>query len=754
MRQPLMTLPDCAMRLDDTPEGRRSLDAILAPRSAAVIGAIEEPESIGQMILKNLSDRPFLGSVYPVGSRYASIPVGLLHTRSFELKSYPRIAEVPESIDLAVIAVPAPLVPEIVGQCVDVGVRGAIITSARSRGAGAEDVAWEREILAEARRGRLRFLGPDSFGVMCPFLGLNATPADAMAQPGHVAFLSQSRALCSAVLDWSLRERIGFSALVSVGSMLDVGWGDLIGHLGDDPRTTSIIIYMEAIDDPRSLLSAAQAVAPRKPIIVLKSGRPASPAEGDEVLDAAFRRCGVLRVRRLSELFAMAEVLAKQPRPRGPRLTIVTNGDGPGVLAADALVANGGVLAPLALRPSRRSTRGCRPKHPATTRSTCSKTPTTTASPAPSRAAAADPNTDGLLVILTPHPMADATSIAERLRRLDLPEGKPILASWMGGAQVLAGEDLLNRAGICTFEYPDTAARAFCYLWKYSDNLRAMDETLAATAATDADTPAPDLEAAVAIARAVQRSGRTLLDVVESLRLLATYGLPTLPTSAASSAEEAVCLARAFDSPVALRTLTDPLASLAVAHGVRRDLADAESIRCAYSTLETLVRQKAGPDHFRGVIVQPMIEHEGYKLFAGSRTDPQFGPVLLFGFGGRLSEVFKDRSIALPPLTPTLARRMMERTRIYQALKGEHGRAPVALASLERFLVRLGRLVIEQPWIKQIDINPLFASPERLLALDARVVTWGSEVPEDQRPRPALWPEPVLGPTGDERPTL
>jgi acetyltransferase len=724
-----MTAPKQANKIDRTREDERALDVILAPRSVAVIGGAEGPDSVGCAILENLIGSPHLAHLYPV----ALSPPGTVG-----LRGYPRIGDVPGPIDLAVIVALAPLVPDIVGQCVDAGVRGAIITSAGFRDAGPGGVELEQEILAEARMGRLRLLGPISFGVMSPFLHLNATPAGVMAEPGHVAFLGQSGGLCSAVLDWSLRERIGLSTLVSVGSMLDIGWGERIDYLGDDPHTRSIVIHMESIDDAGSLLLAARAVAPTKPIIVLKARRVEGPAESDEILDAAFRRCGVARVRRLSDLFSMAEVLAKQPRPQGPRLTIMTNGGGPGVVAADALLASGGVLAQLtpqtvaeldALLPAQ----GNR-DNPFDLRDDAGPDSFARAV----ECVTADPNTDGLLVILTPQPMADLTGTAERLQKLSQPEGKPILASWMGGTSVLAGEELLDRAGICKFAHPDIAARAFCSLWKYSDNLRALDESSTAPESADGDLPAPDLEATAAIARAVRRSRRTLLDEVESLHLLAAYGIPTVPTFAASSAEEAVSVAMAMGDPVALRPRIDSVEPQAVTRWVRRDLVDAESVRRAYAALDAAVRQKVGPVRFRGVTVQPMIDRDGYKLFAGSRTDPRFGPVLLFGSGGRLSAIIEDRAFGLPPLSPTLARRMMERTRVYQALKGGDGREPVDLAALERILVRLGRLAVEQPWINQIDINPLLSSSEGVLASDARIVAWGPELPEDERPRPVL----------------
>ncbi|MBV8076187.1 MAG: acetate--CoA ligase family protein [Planctomycetaceae bacterium] len=729
MNHSVMTPPTRVTRLDGIPDGKHPLDALLAPRSIAVIGTSEISEDVDRAVLRNLIDQSYSGNVYAVASRCAGI---------FDLRSYPRVDDVPEPIDLALIIAPAAQVPELVGQCVDVGVRVAIITSSGSRETGRAVAELEREILAEAGRGQIRLLGPKSFGVMNPFLGLNATPASLMAQPGNIAFLSQSGAVCGAVLDWSLHEKIGISALVSLGKMIDIGWGDLIGYLGDDPRTRSIIIHMESIQDPHSFLWAARAVASTKPIIVLKSGGAGESPEADAVLDCAFRRCGVLRVRRLSHLFAMAEVLAKQPRPRGPRLMIVTNGGGPGVLASDALLEGGGVLA----TPSPETLAALDDELP---RCWSHGNPFDLLEDAgPERFArvvervAADPNADGLLVILSPQPMTDPTQTADRLRRISYPEGKPILASWMGGADVLAGEDLLSRAGIGTFRNPDSASRAFCYLWRYSENLRTLGEATAMPSTDDEQTRPPDFEAVAVIARDARRSGRASLNEIESLRLLSAYGLPTVPTFAAASAEEAVRWAQAIGTSVALKPLTDPDTPRAVAHVSRRDLDEAEAVSRAFAALEELMRRKAGPDHFRGVIVQPMIDLDGFKLFAGSHTDPLFGPVVLFGFGGRLTEVFKDRAYALPPLTPTLARRMMERTRIYRALTGNHGRETVDPRTLEWFLVRLSRLVIEQPWIKQIDINPVLASHDRLLALNARVVVWGPDVPESLRPRPVL----------------
>ena len=346
MSDPTVPLRDLAQ--EARTEQRLPLDAIFA-RAVAVIGATEKAGSVGRSILWNLIQSPFGGTVYPVNPKRPNV---------LGIRSYPEIAAVPEPVDLAVVVTPAPTVPQVIAECVEAGVKGAIIISAGFKEIGPEGADLERQVLEQARRGRMRLIGPNCLGVMCPHRGLNATFAAQMAQPGSVGFLSQSGALCTAILDWSLRVHVGFSAFVSIGSMLDVGWGDLIDYLGDDPQTKCIVIYMESIGDARSFLSASREVALTKPIIVIKAGRTEAAAKAaashtgslsgsDEVLDAAFSRVGVLRVDSISQVFDMAEVLAKQPRPRGPRLAIVTNAGGPGVLATDALIESQGKLAEL-----------------------------------------------------------------------------------------------------------------------------------------------------------------------------------------------------------------------------------------------------------------------------------------------------------------------------------------------------------------------------------------------------------------------
>ena len=614
-----------------------------APKSVAVIGATDSSPSVGRTLLENLATFP--GPVYPVNPN---------HDQVLGRKAYPSVAAIGQPVDLAMIVTKAAIVPTVVAECAAAKVPAAIIISAGFKELG--EKGQERERAIQSVRGSMRILGPNCLGVMAPHAGLNATFAGTMARPGSIAFLSQSGALCTAILDWSLRVMVGFSAFVSTGSMLDVGWGDLIDYLGDDPATTAILMYMESIGDARSFLSAAREVALTKPIIVIKAGRTEQAAKAaashtgaltgsDDVLDAALRRCGVLRVDTISDLFDMTEALAYQPRPKGKRLAIVTNAGGPGVLATDALIGQGGELAQLAPE-TIAALDLVLPKH------WSRQNPVDIIGDAPPeryckalQIVANDPAADGVLVALAPQGMTDPSEAATQITCVAKMPGKPLLASWMGGASIERGNEILNAAGIPTFAFPDQAARAFVYMWQYSENLRALYETPELAGAS------PDRGRAAALLEAARATGRTLLTETEAEQLLAAYGIPA----------------------------------------TRTETADA------------------------------------YELILGSSIDAQFGPVLHFGAGGKFVEVFRDRALGLPPLTTTLARRMMERTRIYKAL--------VDHAVLEQTLVRFSQLVAEQPRIKEIDINPL-------LTLNARVVLHDWEIADGNLPRTAIRPYP------------
>ncbi len=639
------------------------LHTMLNPKSIALIGATEAPGSAGHTLMENL--RSFGGTLFPVNPKIA---------RVLGVNAFPGIADIKSPVDLAIIATPAVTVPNVVSECAAAGVKGAVIISAGFRECGPGGLALEEAILS--RRGDMRLIGPNCLGVMVPRLGLNATLARTMALPGKMALISQSGALCTSILDWSLRVKVGFSSFLSVGSMLDVGWGDLLFHVADDLDTRSILIYMESIGDARSFLSAAREISLRKPIIVIKAGKSEAAARAvvahtgtnpgsDEVFDAALRRIGVLRVNTISDLFNMAEVLNKQPRPKGPRLAIVTNAGGPGALATDMVVAQGGEIAQLS-DSSLQKLNEVLPAH------WSRNNPVDILGDATAERfrkaveiVSADPDNDGVLVVLTPQAMTDATAVAKELLKFKKLPGKPILASWMGSDAVADGEAILNAAGIPTFQYPDMAARAFCYMWRYTHNLQALYETPALGAGVNCKSV--NHAQANGIIQEARKAKRTLLTEIESTKILKAYGISTgEPTQAPGSCE----------------------------------------------------------------------------LTLKSSIDLQFGPVLSFGARGLFGRASQDHALGLPPLTVTLARRMMERTRIYEALKWSGESALVNLTELENVLVNFSLLVAEQRWIKEIEINPLFVSPTQILAPGARIVLHPSELSEEKLPRLAIRPYP------------
>ena len=629
---------------------RPALNAMFAPESVAVIGATERPGSVGRALLENL--KSYRAPVYPVNRK---------QHRVLGVPAFPKIGAIQNHVDLAIIATPAATVPDVVEECAVAGVTGAVVISAGFKECGPVGAKLEEAIAA--RRGQMRIVGPNCLGVMIPRLSLNATFAPLLAKDGHLAFVSQSGALCSSVLDWSVREQVGFSGFFSVGSMVDVNWGDLIYYLADDWHTASVLIYMESVGDARSFLSATREVALTKPIIVLKVGHTTlgakavmshigAPAGSDEVFDAAFRRAGVLRVNTLDELFGMAEVLGKQPRPRGSRLAIVTNGGGPGALAADALIEDNGSLADLSDQTIQTLDNFLPPFWSRSNPVDLVGDAKADQYAAAVEALIKDPNNDALLVILTPQATAEPTATAERLKSLISTRQKPIFACWMGGSAVAKAESLLNASGIPTFAHPDAAARAFCLMAQYSSNLRALYETPVLLSGSPEEIRRERVET---ILREVREAGRTLLTEAEAKEILSSYGIPVVETSIAKKEKEAV------------------------------------------------------------------------ELILRKRIDPNFGPIILFGAGGELVDVWSDRAIGLPPLNATLAKRLMERTRIYEALNGDIGRPQADLRALEKLLIRFGQLVEEQPLIKEIDVNPLLASPRGAIALNARMILSGPD---------------------------
>ena len=713
------------------------LASIFHPRTVAVIGATEKPATVGRTVLRNLLEQPSGATIFPVNPNRSNV---------LGVRCYPSVAAIGEHIDLAIVVTPAATVPEILQECVDAGVSSAVVISAGFAEVGPEGKERENKIRRVLASSHLRLVGPNCVGVMNPRTGLNATFAQSNALPGNIAFLSQSGALCTAILDWSRKENVGFSGFVSVGSMLDVSWGDLIYHFGDDAYTSSILIYMESIADARSFLSAAREVSLRKPIIVIKPGQTEAARKAaashtgaltgsDEVSEAAFRRCGILRVATIGELFDMAEVLSKQPRPRGPRLAVVSNAGGLGVLATDALLASGGQLADFApgtyealnkILPEAWSH-----ANPIDTLGDASPELYVKAL----EIAARDSNCDAVLSILAPQGMTEPEKSASLLSKATESISKPVLASWMGGARMQMAANVLNEARIPTFEYPDAAARSFAYMWRYSSNLQALYEAPEFTGELPQDGP----RRVARIIVEAQQKKRTVLTEYESKQILSAYELPVTASKIALTADEAAAAAESIGYPVVVKLHSETVTHKSDRGGVILNLQNSDAVRSAFKQIEAAF----APDgSFNGVNVQPMIKSSGYELIVGSSTDPQFGPVMVFGLGGELVEILRDRTHALPPLTTTLARRMMERTRIQQALKGTRGKKAVDLEKLEELLVRFSELVVENPRISDIEINPLLAGADGIIALDARVILHPANIRDSELPRPAIRPYP------------
>lgn len=681
---------------------------LLNPKSVAIIGASASVGKVGCTLAKNLIDSTYKGKVYLINPK---------HQELFGHKTFPDIGAAPGPVDLALIATPSKTVPELMHQCAQAHVKNVVIISAGFKELGPPGIALEAEILAIAKEGKVRIVGPNCLGIMNPHLGLNASFAPKLPLQGSIAFISQSGALCTAVLDRSEAEAIGFSSFISIGSMLDIDWGDLIDYFIDDPKTKSIFLYMETIGNAPAFLKAAQKARGKKPIVVLKAGKTDEAAAAaashtgsltgsDAAISAAFDQVGAVRADTISQFFNLAQLLAKQPKPTGNHLTIITNAGGPGVLTTDALIESGGKLTDLDKQTL--SELNCvLPEH------WSHSNPVDILGDASAKTyektlelLAKETSSDGLLVILTPQDMTDATATAQHLAAVAKKIEKPVLASWLGGTEVAKGKAILKAAGIASFDFPDDAARTFALLSQKMP--------------TDEKIPKPTIDTKTidALFAKAKKEKRALLTEFESKEVLSAAGIPTVQTYVATSCTEAASLADKVGYPVVLKLLSETITHKTDVGGVQLDLKDKAAVEKAYHTIEQAVKNA----DFGGVTVQKMVTFKGTELIFGSTCDPQLGPVVLFGAGGVFVEVFKDSMLGLAPLGPARARAMIEGTKIVQALKGTRGAQGVDLDKLTNLLVHFASLVAHYSCIKECDINPIIASSEGILALDGRIV--------------------------------
>jgi acetyltransferase len=693
------------------------LDLFFKPSSVAVIGASVKPNSIGRVLLENLKTCGFPGKVYPVNPKYAKV---------IDYPAYPDIVAIAEPIDLAVIASPIQDVPDILKQCGQAGVRAAIIISSGGREIGEQGQKIESQIIQEARKANIRYLGPNSIGIFCPLTNINVSLMSYPAQQGDVAVISQSGAICSTILGWANRKNLGFSHFISVGSMADLDFDDFIDYLGNEINTKSIIIYMESLNHHRQFMSAARSVSRVKPVIVMKSGRSPAGARAsalhtgalsgeDAAYSAAFRRAGIIRVNTFTQLFDCAEALGKMLRPAGGALGIITNAGGPGVMAVDAISSWN--LEPATLSPETLTRlNDILPAH------WSRSNPIDLLEDADASHYArtleitlAAPEINGLIVILAAQAFADPIGIAKAIASLPSGQSKPVLAVWMGGEDVDEGLRILNEAGIPTFETPEQAVDTYMEMYFYNRHLELLQET----------PPQQSTEIRINarqgrsfIEQCLARGARTLTEM-ESKAILSTYGIPINTTVPATSASEAAHAAQEIGYPVVLKILSPDITNKSDQGGVRFYLRTETEVKAAYEQIISEAQEHYPEALLLGVTVQAQERRPDLELHLGCKLDPHFGPLILFGWGGLYTEAISDFALDLPPLNLLLARRLIQKTKIFKLLQGYHQIPAVSLDVLADILVRLSQLATDCPEIVELDINPLILVNGRPIAVDA-----------------------------------
>jgi len=692
------------------------LEKFFAPRSVAIVGASDTPGRVGYAVIRNLIAGGYKGRIYPVNARKDAVN---------GLRAYPSLTAVKDAIDLAVIATPIEAVTGVITDCRFAAVDSAIVLSAGGKETGAAGAALEAALLKAAQQGGVRIIGPNCTGIISTAANLNTSFLNRMPPSGSIAFLSQSGAMCLAILDRAARDHIGFRHFVSIGSMLDVDFGDLLNYCCSDVGCRSIVLYVENITQARKFMSAARAVSRVKPIIALKAGRSQAGAAAafshtgalagsDDVYRAALARAGITQVDTIEELFDCTELIAKQPLPSGPRLAVVTNGGGPAVVAMDAIDR-------MELVPAHLSPETIKRLDEVLPSFWSGRNPIDIigdASPERWRQAieicAGDPAIDGLIVIFIPQTLSDAAAVSNALiDYLKLKPRFPVFPVWMGGESVAQSIYQFNTQGYPTYETPERAVAAFQRLHTHRIRQKMLQE-IPGRFSSDLTV---DHQRARRFVDRMMDDQTLSLGELETKPILAAYGIPINPVKLARTPAEAVRLADQIGYPVVLKIVSPDIVHKSEVGGVCLSLESAEAVKAAYERLT----QKAADARMTGISVQPMLPAAGYELIIGARRDPVFGPVVIFGAGGIYTEILRDRTIALPPLNRALARRTIEGTRIAALVKGYRGQTAVAMEHLEEMLIRVGRLVTDIPEIAELDINPAMVVGDRIRAADARI---------------------------------
>jgi acetyltransferase len=697
------------------------LTPLFEPKSIAIIGASETPGSVGATLVRNVLDGGYKGKLFFVNPRHATV---------FGQKAYDNVESIPQRLDLAVICTKAETVPGIIDACGRAGTRHAIVISGGFAEMGPRGANLLRTLLDSARRHNLRLLGPNCLGLMRPGSGINATFAHGSANPGTIGLISQSGALCTAILDWALPNGVGFSNVVSLGAESDIDFGEVLDYMVADPRTENIFLYIEGIKNARRFMSALRAAARCKPVLLIKVGRHPAGRQAalshtgalvgaDDVFDAALRRAGVVRLGNVGQMYAAAQALFSHFRPRGNRLMIVTNGGGPGVMAADHAAD---IAIPLA-----EVSEGLKAKLDAALPPTWSQAnPIDLVGDAdPARYAAAitacleDEQVDGVLAILTPQAMSDPTQAARSVIEVAKKSDKPLVTCWMGEEQVREARLLFKGAGIPTFRTPEPAVELFSHISNYYRN----QQLLMQAPASISDHIAPRLESARLVIETALSEGRKQLNEMESKALLAAFRIPIAQTVVARSASEAMVLAEEIGLPVVMKVDSPQITHKSDSGGVRLNLNSLAQVRDAYNAILEEVKKKRPEAIIHGIAIEPMIQKaNGRELVVGMVRDQVFGPTIIFGPGGTGVEAGStERAVALPPLNRFLVADMLATTRASARLGEFRNMPPVSMEALEAVLLRVSEMVCELPWIKEMDINPLIVDENGAVAVDARI---------------------------------
>jgi acetyltransferase len=718
------------------------LKPLFSPKSVVVFGASDRIDSVGQIVFQNMLQSGFQGTLYPINPSHPEVQ---------GRKAYTSISQITEPVELAVIATPPETVPGIIDECGKHNVKAAVIITAGFGETGAVGKALERTVLDNAQRYGIRLIGPNCLGVMRPDIGLNATFNKGSANTGNLAFVSQSGALCTAILDWAKSNDVGFSSVVSMGSSVDLDFGEILDYLVSDALTQSILLYIEGIRNARSFMSSIRAAARIKPVILVKVGRypagskaamshTASLVGSDDAFDAAVRRAGVVRVQTITQLFSAAKALSCGFHPTGNRLAIVTNGGGPGVMATDCAADLGLVMASLS----------------DITIETLNKVlPTTWSHGNPVdiigdaqsdryhhavKACLEDPNVDGVLTILTPQAMTKPLEAASTVIELSNQYSKPLLTCWMGGAQVEESRTAFNHARKPSFRTPEPAVEVFSFLSAYYQNQKLLMQMPGPLS----HHLEPDVEGARMIIEGALQESRKVLSEMESKALLSAFHIPVAQTLVAHSPNEALLIAQQLGYPVVMKINSPDITHKTDAGGVRLNLINAQAVRGAYHELVENIKRNRPDAHIDGISIEPMIvKPNGRELMVGVTNDPIFGPVITFGAGGTAVEIMGDRSVSLPPLNTFLVKDLIQGTRIAKMLGNFRQMPPVCMEALESVLLRVSEMVCELPMLMEMDINPLIVDENGALAADARVVVEFSPPSVDRYAHMAIYPYPT-----------